>query len=308
MLHKLLMISLISSTLLTVSCQQPAKSQSSTTSQIQGNASGKTQEDAYSRSLTETARPNNRAITPTSTINITVSPKISPTTATSPLTSTTPFSIKNTPLPTNASLSTNSPLPTNSASIQVKSTAATPNPQMVNILSIDPTILIDLKYATKDNFTRTQVYSFKACLLRSKTAVKLKKANDIVKKENYRIKVYDGYRPIFAQELFWKLVPDTRYVANPNTGGSIHNRGCAVDLTLVDASGKELEMPSKFDDFSEKASRTNLTMSPLAKSHLKTLTDAMVTSGFNPLNTEWWHYSDSESSDIKIIDVNPEDY
>jgi D-alanyl-D-alanine dipeptidase len=102
---------------------------------------------------------------------------------------------------------------------------------------MDNTIIIDLKYSTKDNFTGKVIYPFKTCLLRKETAVKLSNANELLKEKGYRLKLYDGYRPPFAQDIFWEAVKDERFVANPKNGGSIHSRGCAVDVSIVDSSG-----------------------------------------------------------------------
>lgn len=129
----------------------------------------------------------------------------------------------------------------------------------VNVLDIDDTLVIDLKYATKDNFTGMVLYNFNTCILRESTAIKIKNVNTKLKKMGYRLKIYDGYRPLYVQKIMWEKTPDKRYVANPYKKGSFHNRGCAVDVTIVDKNGKELEMPSKFDEFSIKASRKILT-------------------------------------------------
>lgn len=177
---------------------------------------------------------------------------------------------------------------------------------LVRVKDIDDTIIIDLKYATQDNFTGKIVYPFKTCLLRKETAEKLSKANRQLSESNYRIKIYDGYRPPYAQEIFWNLIGDERFVANPNKGGSIHSRGGAVDVTIVDKNGNELEMPSKFDDFTEKASRKNGTMSVIVCQNLNLLTSAMKENGFDCIDTEWWHYNDIELAKYKILDVNPD--
>lgn len=177
--------------------------------------------------------------------------------------------------------------------------------ELVRINDIDETIVIDLKYATEDNFTGKVVYSFNTCLLRKETAQKLSNANKQLSSYNYRLKVYDGYRPPFAQEIFWELVGDERFVANPNKGGSVHSKGGAVDVTIVDQNGNELEMPSKFDDFSEKALRNNQEMSHIAKKNLDLLTSVMRENGFNSIETEWWHYNDKDSAKYGLVDVDP---
>src|SRR3990167_4865629 len=128
---------------------------------------------------------------------------------------------------------------------------------LVRVQDIDPNIVLDLRYATENNFTGKKVYPVAVCVLRKEAAQKLAAANAELMKDGYRIKVWDAYRPPYVQRIFWNLVPDERYVANPDKGGSRHNRGGAVDLTLIDENGNELEMPTGYDDFSAKASPTS---------------------------------------------------
>src|SRR5579885_233016 len=124
---------------------------------------------------------------------------------------------------------------------------------LVNVATEIPTIHLDIKYATTDNFTGKKVYPVAKCYLRRSVVEKLKKVQEELLVMGLSLKIWDGYRPLSVQEIFWNLVPDERYVANPKKG-SRHNRGAAVDLTIVYAdSGKELLMPTAIDDFTEKA-------------------------------------------------------
>src|SRR6185503_14610279 len=120
----------------------------------------------------------------------------------------------------------------------------------VKVTDLDPSIAIELRYATTNNFTGKKIYPVDVCLLRKETALKLAAANAEFKKDGYRIKIWDAYRPPYVQQIFWGILPDERYVANPFRGGSKHNRGGAVDVTLIDSEGKELEMLTGFGDFS----------------------------------------------------------
>ena len=174
----------------------------------------------------------------------------------------------------------------------------------VLVSSLDKNIVIDLKYATTDNFTKKIIYPNNVCVLRKNTAQKLVKANSQLKKLGYEIKVWDAYRPIYVQQIFWNIVKDSRFVANPSNGGSIHNKGCAVDVTLVDINGNELNMPSKFDDFSYKAYRTNSKQTSEAKKNVDLLTKCMVDNGFTTIDTEWWHFDDVDSKNYKIADID----
>lgn len=179
---------------------------------------------------------------------------------------------------------------------------------LVLVHDIDPNIVVELRYATTNNFTGQKVYPHEICILRKSTAEKLAKANEELMKQGYCLKVWDAYRPVSVQRIFWDIVKDSRYVANPDNGGSKHNRGTAVDVTLVDMEGNELEMPSGFDDFTGRGSRNNQEISEEAKKNLEVLTKAMVNNGFTTISTEWWHYNDSESDKFGVIDVNPEEF
>lgn len=174
---------------------------------------------------------------------------------------------------------------------------------LVRVLDIDTTLAINLRYATEDNFTGQRVYPQDAhALLTLDTALKLKRANQRFEKDGYRIKIWDGYRPKSVQEIFWDLVPDPRYVADP-AKGSIHNRGASVDITLVDFQGNELEMPTAYDDFSEKASRNYQGSSENARKNVTYLTRIMEESGFTGISSEWWHFDD-KSRDYPLLDVD----
>lgn len=174
----------------------------------------------------------------------------------------------------------------------------------VLLKDMDNDFVIDLRYATEDNFTKKKIYPNDICVLRKETASKLVKANEQFKKLGYRIKIWDAYRPVYVQKIFWNIVKDSRFVANPANGGSIHNKGCAVDITLVDESSNELVMPSSFDDFSEKAYRKNSNMAEEAKKNMNLLTEVMVQSGFKPIDTEWWHFDDVNSANYDITDID----
>ena len=164
-----------------------------------------------------------------------------------------------------------------------------PDEPMVDIAKADPRIRVDIRYATPDNFTKTVLYPAGRCLLRRSVAKRLSLVATDVASQGLGLKVWDCYRPLAIQRKLWALVPDTRYVADPSKG-SRHNRGAAVDVTLVDASGRELEMPTGYDDFSEAAHRASTAGSPAARANARRLEDAMAPHGFKGLSTEWWHF------------------
>lgn len=172
----------------------------------------------------------------------------------------------------------------------------------MRVTDLDGSLIVDLRYATADNFTRRRIYPQAVCVLRRGTAEKLCRAGAALRREGCRLKIWDAYRPLAVQKLFWDILPDNRFVANP-AHGSIHNRGCAVDVTLTDMAGRELPMPSAFDSFDRSAYRDNPDMPPLARENLARLTRAMVASGFETLSTEWWHYVDSDRKLYPVADV-----
>ncbi len=172
----------------------------------------------------------------------------------------------------------------------------------VNLSKVDVTIKQDMKYATSDNFTKRVVYPEAKCILRKPVAEALARVQNSIKLQGFSLKVWDCYRPLSVQKKFWELVPDERYVANPQKG-SRHNRGAAVDVTIVDSAGNEIEMPSAFDDFSEKASRNYAKSSRKARKNSKRLESAMVKEGFVPFPTEWWHFDFKGWEKYDIADV-----
>jgi len=157
----------------------------------------------------------------------------------------------------------------------------------------------DMRYATTNNFLKEKVYPCPTCLVRSEVADALIKANKIFLQKGFRIKFFDCYRPVDVQKKMWAIKPDNRYVANPK-GGSIHNRGAAVDMTLVDQAGKELDMGTEFDHFGEEAHHAYLKLSSQILENRKYLKAVMEQCGFVAQSTEWWHYNFGDRSRFKI--------
>jgi len=160
--------------------------------------------------------------------------------------------------------------------------------QFVDITTVIDDVVLDMRYATKDNFTRKAVYPKSVCKLRSAVAKRLATAAALLRAQDRRLVVWDCYRPTSIQEVFWKLVPDERYVANP-ADGSRHSRGAAVDVSLADMEGRAVAMPTKFDDFSARAHRKHA-LAGKRGVEAKRLSDAMTEAGFVPMPTEWWHF------------------
>ena len=186
---------------------------------------------------------------------------------------------------------------------------------LVNVQVADPTILVDLKYSSEDNFIKADVYGdLDSCYLRPIALEKLVKAHELLKKErpDLRFLVYDGARPRSVQQLFWDKLdaPDSiksDYVANPKTG-SVHNFGCAVDLTLIDKDGVILDMGTEFDDFGElaypKYEDKLLKEGKLSDKQVenrKLLRRLMKEAGFSEISSEWWHFNAISRDSAKVL-------
>ena len=159
----------------------------------------------------------------------------------------------------------------------------------------------DLRYATENNFLKAKVYECAECYTRVKTAKALIKANDAFRSKGLKIKFYDCYRPNSVQYKMWEIVPNPQYVANP-VKGSIHNKGGAVDITLVTASGEELDMGTDFDYFGKRAYHDNLDLPEEILNNRRILKETMEKYGFWSIRTEWWHYNLSSASNDRIAD------
>ena len=171
----------------------------------------------------------------------------------------------------------------------------------VLLRSLSNDFVFDMKYATPDNFLKQAVYDCGECYLRKSTAKALVKANEEFKSLGYRIKLFDCYRPLSVQKKMWKILPGTHYVANP-AKGSKHNRGAAVDLTLVDAQGKELDMGTPFDFFGKKAHHTCKTLPKKVLENRKLLKDVLNKYNFKSIFSEWWHYEYRPEMQSKVED------
>ena len=159
---------------------------------------------------------------------------------------------------------------------------------LVDVAKLIPDAVIDIRYATEDNFTKTKLYPVGVCKLRRAVATRLAAAAKTLRKQGRRLLVWDCYRPTSIQEKLWKLVPDERYVANPKQG-SRHSRGAAVDVALVAKDGTAVTLPTQFDEFSEAAHRDKALDGEHGAEGRK-LEAAMKAAGFVGMPTEWWHF------------------
>ncbi len=158
-----------------------------------------------------------------------------------------------------------------------------------DIKVVAPKIKVNIKYATKDNFVGEKMYDCGRCLLRPKVAKAIAKANQILLQKGYRLKMWDCYRPRPYQQRLWNKMPNASYVTPPKKG-SMHNRGIAVDLTIVDKNGKELDMGTPYDFFGKAAHTDHFDLPENVLKNRTLLRETMESVNFKGIRTEWWHF------------------
>jgi len=161
-------------------------------------------------------------------------------------------------------------------------------------------IINKMVYATKENFTKQQLYPCPTCWLRKDAAIALMNAQNEAKRLNYVIVIFDCYRPYYIQKKMYNLINNPDYVANPGKGSN-HNKGCAVDVSLADSMGNLLNMGTEFDDFTKYAHYTNTAFGSPEGANRKLLRKIMTSSGFIPYDKEWWHFNYSRQ-DYSVAD------
>ena len=170
-----------------------------------------------------------------------------------------------------------------------------PAAELINIKAVDPTIEVELRYATTHNVTGRALYPPNMpALLQPSVAAQLGVAQSYLKTRGFRLKIWDAYRPKAAHEQLWQFLPNTDFVANPMDGGSLHTWGVAVDATLLYANKHAVEMPTDFDEFTPAALLHYLGPNGSVREHLHILQIAMARAGFYGMRTEWWHFVSKE--------------
>lgn len=178
-----------------------------------------------------------------------------------------------------------------------------PDKQLVEIKQLIPDIVLDIRYATTNNFMHRRMYQQPKAYARLPVAKALQQVQADLHTRGLALKIYDAYRPYAVTVKFYEMTPDTNFVANPRLG-SKHNRGCAIDLSLIDIkTGKELDMPTGFDSFSKKASANYAGISKLQLANRELLKTIMSAHGFTVLPTEWWHYDFNGWHDYELLDI-----
>jgi len=176
--------------------------------------------------------------------------------------------------------------------------------RLVDVQTTVPGIVLDIRYATTNNFTGQKLYPFSRCFLRRAAAEKLRAAQAELATMGYGLKIYDGYRPLSVQRKMWEVYPNPGYVADPKKG-SRHNRGAAVDVTLIRlVDGADLPMPTPYDDFTVKAHRGCRDLPEDVVRNRQLLEQVLTKHGFVGLPTEWWHFDDQDWQKYPILDVD----
>lgn len=175
--------------------------------------------------------------------------------------------------------------------------------ELVDVQKLVPDVVLDIRYATTNNFTGKQLYPVAKCYLRRQAAESLKAVAEELHGMGYGLKVYDGYRPLSVQKKMWEIYPHEGYVANP-AKGSRHNRGAAVDLTLIKLDGSPVAMPTEYDDFTRKAHRRYMDLPEEVLKNRELLETVMKKHGFRGLPTEWWHFDFRDSEKYEILDID----
>lgn len=178
------------------------------------------------------------------------------------------------------------------------------NKILVDLEKFIPGIKLDIRYATSNNFLGEPVYKKAKAFLRLPAAIQLKKIQKELNEKKLGLKIFDSYRPYEATVLFYEKVKDTLYVASA-WNGSRHNRGCAVDLTIISSkTGKEIKMPTGFDNFTEKAHSDYSDLPNDVIENRKLLIEIMSKHGFTNYSAEWWHYDFNGWKNYNLMDLS----
>ncbi len=182
-------------------------------------------------------------------------------------------------------------------------------PDLVELTTLDPTIKLDIRYATTNNFLGTPLYTQARAFLQRPAALALVRAHRELKAYGYGLIIHDGYRPWYVTKIFWDATPDDKkiFVANP-AEGSMHNRGCAVDLSLYDLkTGKEVTMPSGYDEMTKRAYADYPGGTTDERARRALLRQAMEKQEFKVIPDEWWHFDFKDWKEYPILNVKFED-
>ncbi len=173
-----------------------------------------------------------------------------------------------------------------------------------NLVTISPeshNVLLEIAYATRDNFTGEPIYQKPVCLLHKEAAKRLSRAVETITPLGLRLKIWDAFRPLEAQKMLFEHTPNPIYIGDPAVSPCPHCRGIAIDLTLTDQYGKELIMGTAFDDFRPLAHHGNNQISREAQKNRLLLAGVMNIAGFDTFDTEWWHYQLPDANNYPLL-------
>lgn len=182
-----------------------------------------------------------------------------------------------------------------------------PKKELIDLEKFVPGLVLDIRYATTNNFTKQKIYNLAKAYARKPVAESLLKVQQELNKKGLGIKIFDAYRPYKATVKFYEVYPDTTYVASPYRG-SRHNRGCALDLTVIDLkTGKELKMPTEYDSFKKEAWPSTPIADPEARKNRAMLIEIMERNNFKVNSSEWWHYDFKGYKAYEVMDIDFEE-
>ncbi len=185
-----------------------------------------------------------------------------------------------------------------------KQVSENPDMELIDLEESIEGVVLDIRYATTNNFTGELIYSLPKAYARKPVSEALRQVQETLVSENLGIIIYDAYRPYAATVKFYEVFPDSNFVADPKQG-SRHNRGCAVDISLVDlATGKEIPMPTDFDNFSEKAYPDYMDLPENVIANRTLLFEIMAQHGFTHYPTEWWHFDFTGWEEYPLMDLS----
>jgi len=188
-----------------------------------------------------------------------------------------------------------------------KSVEANPDKELIDLEKFIPGIVLDIRYATINNFTKQKIYTLAKAYARTPVAEALKRAQAELKPMGLGIKIFDAYRPYKATVKFYEVYHDTTYVASPYRG-SRHNRGCAIDMTIINLkTGEELKMPTGYDSFQKAAWPSTPVKDPEIKKNRDLIISVMEKQGFKVNSSEWWHYDFKGWKNFEVMDIDFEE-
>jgi D-alanyl-D-alanine dipeptidase len=189
----------------------------------------------------------------------------------------------------------------------LKAMKTNPEKELIDLEKFIPEIVLDIRYATTNNFTKEKIYNLSRAYARKPVAESLKKAQEEFNKLGYGVKIFDAYRPYTATVKFYEVYHDTTYVASPYRG-SRHNRGCAIDMTLIDLkTGKDIPMPTEYDSFRKEAWPTTPVSDPVIKKNRDLIISVMQKHGFKVNSSEWWHFDFVGWQKFDVLDISFEE-